>query len=121
MKRTSGALALMIGLLGMGCGDSEGSEATQAEAPPTAPSAEDPPSTAHGEGAEEGHPTTGWCRGHQVPESMCTICHPNLVAQFQASGDWCEEHSLPESVCPQCNPTPAEAEEGAAAEEPGES
>ena len=47
-----------------------------------------------------------WCAGHQVPESKCTKCHPQLVAEFQAAGDWCEEHGFPESVCPSCNPQP---------------
>lgn len=43
-----------------------------------------------------------WCAEHGVPESACTLCHPDLVAAFQAKGDWCAEHHLPESVCPAC-------------------
>ncbi|QTD50658.1 efflux RND transporter periplasmic adaptor subunit [Sulfidibacter corallicola] len=48
-----------------------------------------------------------WCAGHEVPESKCTICNPELIPQFKASGDWCAGHGLPESVCPPCNPTPS--------------
>ncbi len=35
---------------------------------------------------------------------MCTVCNPELVDGFKASGDWCEAHGFPESVCPSCNP-----------------
>lgn len=45
-----------------------------------------------------------WCAEHAVPESQCTLCHPDLVAAFKATGDWCVEHSLPESHCLKCNP-----------------
>ena len=45
-----------------------------------------------------------WCGEHGLPESMCTKCHPELIAKFKAAGDWCDEHGFPESVCPQCNP-----------------
>lgn len=45
-----------------------------------------------------------WCGGHQVPESLCTRCHPSLIPAFKATGDWCEEHALPESQCLICNP-----------------
>ncbi len=44
-----------------------------------------------------------WCAEHKVPESKCTICHPELIAKFRQSGDWCAAHGLPESVCPKCN------------------
>ncbi len=51
-----------------------------------------------------------WCAGHGVPESMCTVCNPSLVAGFQEQGDWCAGHGFPESVCPVCNPmTPPNA------------
>ena len=43
-----------------------------------------------------------WCAGHDVPESACTICNPELIDRFVAAGDWCAEHQLPESVCPLC-------------------
>lgn len=45
-----------------------------------------------------------WCGEHQVPESLCTRCNPDLIAAFQATGDWCPEHGLPESQCLICNP-----------------
>ena len=45
-----------------------------------------------------------WCEEHQVPESQCTRCNPELAAAFKATGDWCEEHGLPESQCLKCNP-----------------
>lgn len=45
-----------------------------------------------------------WCAGHDLPESMCTQCNPELVARFQAAEDWCAAHGFPESACPQCNP-----------------
>lgn len=45
-----------------------------------------------------------WCDEHQVPESQCSLCHPELIAAFKATGDWCAEHSLPESQCRKCNP-----------------
>lgn len=45
-----------------------------------------------------------WCGGHGLPESMCTICNPELTQKFKDAGDWCAEHNLPESACPKCNP-----------------
>ena len=51
--------------------------------------------------------TSDWCGGHDVPESKCTICNPELIPGFKAAGDWCEGHRLPESVCPECNHAPA--------------
>jgi hypothetical protein len=45
-----------------------------------------------------------WCGEHEVPESQCTRCNPELIAAFRATGDWCEEHGLPESQCLICNP-----------------
>jgi hypothetical protein len=59
-----------------------------------------------------GHAATGvkpgshedWCGEHEVPESQCTRCNPDLIAAFKATGDWCAEHGLPESQCLACNP-----------------
>jgi len=45
-----------------------------------------------------------WCEEHQVPESQCTRCNPDLIPAFKATNDWCEEHGLPESQCTICNP-----------------
>jgi thiol-disulfide isomerase/thioredoxin len=41
---------------------------------------------------------------HGVPEKVCTLHHPELVAQFKRSGDWCEPHGVPESQCLKCHP-----------------
>ena len=45
-----------------------------------------------------------WCAGHDLPESKCTKCNPELTEGFKAAGDWCAEHEFPESACPICNP-----------------
>lgn len=45
-----------------------------------------------------------WCEEHQVPESQCTRCNPDLIPAFKATGDWCAEHAVPESQCLKCNP-----------------
>lgn len=44
-----------------------------------------------------------WCREHGLPESKCTICHPEILTTGVA-GDWCPEHGLPESSCTICHP-----------------
>src|SRR5689334_23138421 len=44
-----------------------------------------------------------WCKEHGVPESKCTICHPEILTTGVA-GDWCAEHGLPESGCTICHP-----------------
>ncbi len=46
----------------------------------------------------------GWCAGHDVPEALCYQCNSNLVAAFKAVGDWCGGHDRPESQCYVCNP-----------------
>ena len=64
------------------------------------------------ETTEKGHAPAGvkpgshedWCAEHEVPESQCTRCNPDLIPAFKATGDWCEEHGLPESQCKICNP-----------------
>ena len=48
--------------------------------------------------------TVDWCAEHRVPESECTLCHPELAETFKAKGDWCEGHGLPESHCRSCHP-----------------
>ena len=80
---------LCLGCLSAGCGEArEVREASEehAEAGVVAGSHED------------------WCGEHQVPESQCTRCNPELIAAFRATGDWCEEHGLPESQCLICSP-----------------
>jgi cobalt-zinc-cadmium efflux system membrane fusion protein len=44
-----------------------------------------------------------WCTEHRVPESVCTLCNPELIEKFKTKGDWCGAHDLPESHCRQCN------------------
>ncbi len=46
----------------------------------------------------------GWCKGHGVPESVCTRCDASLIAMFKERQDWCGEHGLPVSQCTNCNP-----------------
>jgi hypothetical protein len=71
----------------------------------------------HAAAVESAHASTGhapkdakpgsyddWCGEHEVPESQCTLCSPELAAAFKATGDWCAEHSLPKSHCRKCNP-----------------
>ena len=47
-----------------------------------------------------------WCKEHGVPEAQCTVCHPEILTRGQAS-DWCAEHGVPESQCTICNPAVA--------------
>jgi cobalt-zinc-cadmium efflux system membrane fusion protein len=54
------------------------------------------------------HPELGggnaadWCKEHGVAESKCTICHPEVLTTGVA-GDWCPEHGVPESGCTECH------------------
>jgi hypothetical protein len=71
-----------------------------------------PAPAAKADKAEKGHAPAGvtpgsyedWCEEHQVPESQCTRCNPELIPAFKATNDWCPEHGLPESQCTICNP-----------------
>lgn len=62
--------------------------------------------------SDKGHAPAGvkpgshedWCAEHEVPESQCTRCNPDLIPAFKATNDWCPEHGLPESQCKICNP-----------------
>jgi cobalt-zinc-cadmium efflux system membrane fusion protein len=38
-----------------------------------------------------------------MPESKCTLCHPEILTKGQAD-DWCKEHGVPESQCTLCHP-----------------
>ena len=44
-----------------------------------------------------------WCKEHGVPESQCTTCHPEILTKGKAA-DWCKEHGVPESQCNICHP-----------------
>ena len=50
-----------------------------------------------------GESAADWCKEHGVPESKCTICHPEILATGIAA-DWCKEHDVPESGCTLCHP-----------------
>lgn len=50
-----------------------------------------------------GENAADWCKEHGVPESRCTICHPEILTTGVA-GDWCKEHGVPESGCTICHP-----------------
>ena len=50
-----------------------------------------------------------WCGEHGVPESRCTICHPEIL-KTGVAGDWCKEHGVPESGCTICHPEIAKRE-----------
>lgn len=41
---------------------------------------------------------------HEVPQEVCTHCNPHLVAKFKAAKDWCVEHDVAESQCFECHP-----------------
>jgi cobalt-zinc-cadmium efflux system membrane fusion protein len=58
----------------------------------------------------------GFCKGHGVPEAVCTKCRDDLEGAFRSEGDWCEEHGLPESHCESCNPGALEKYESSKAE-----
>jgi len=37
-------------------------------------------------------------------ESVCTRCNAKLIDGFKQKGDWCVKHDLPESQCLACLP-----------------
>lgn len=41
---------------------------------------------------------------HKVPREVCTRCDPSLIPRFKAASDWCGEHDIPESQCLLCHP-----------------
>ncbi len=89
----AGAFALALSV-GTGC-DSK-SDTTPAKSPPAV---EKPmaPLVPKKEVAD-------WCKEHGVPESVCTRCNSELVADFKKKGDWCSKHDLPDSQCIKCHP-----------------
>jgi cobalt-zinc-cadmium efflux system membrane fusion protein len=56
--------------------------------------------TGHGEQDE-----ANWCGEHNVPESECVECNPNLLPKAKAFG-WCNVHGVHE--CPLCHPEVAQ-------------
>jgi hypothetical protein len=106
------ALVIALGsLIALAAGCSRDKEAatdntaaTEKAAAPEKAAAQEPSAQGHApEGVVPGS-HEDWCEEHQVPESQCTRCNPDLIAAFKATGDWCEEHGLPESQCLKCNP-----------------
>jgi cobalt-zinc-cadmium efflux system membrane fusion protein len=49
-----------------------------------------------------GESADDWCKEHGVPESRCTLCHPEILLTGVAA-DWCQEHGVPESNCTICH------------------
>jgi thiol-disulfide isomerase/thioredoxin len=41
---------------------------------------------------------------HKVPRQVCVKHHPELVPKFKAVNDWCGPHDVAESQCLQCHP-----------------
>lgn len=52
--------------------------------------------------AEPAKADSDWCDEHNVPESKCIACHPELLGGNV--NDWCKEHGMPESKDPLCHP-----------------
>jgi len=84
---------LCLALLSFGCGSRHSEQSTSESAPP-------PAQTVSADAAS----AEAMCLEHGVLESLCTKCHPKLIAIFKAKGDWCAEHDFPESICPICHP-----------------
>ena len=97
---------LYIMILAVGIAVGLGSRAFMpSDTPASSASAATEHSVDDGHGHDAANPSaTDWCAEHRVPESQCTLCNPELVAEFKAKNDWCGEHGLPESHCRLCNP-----------------
>lgn len=50
-----------------------------------------------------GESAEDWCKEHGVAESKCAVCHPEIL-KTGVAGDWCVEHGVPESGCTICHP-----------------
>ena len=85
------AVAFLLVVLVGGCSKDSGSK-PEAEATKPSVKADDDKHAATGvePGSHE-----DWCGEHEVPESQCTRCNPELIPAFKATNDWCEEHQLP--------------------------
>jgi thiol-disulfide isomerase/thioredoxin len=65
-----------------------------------------PPETGHGTVTDlsaASSPDAPRCP-HGVPREVCARCNPALVAKFKAAKDWCDKHDVPESQCFACHP-----------------
>lgn len=109
MKNLTIKLALLtimiLGIIGVAACD-KGSDGKDKPAPAAkAPATKaEPADKAHAAATVVAGSHEDWCDEHQVPESQCTKCNPELIPAFQATNDWCEEHGMPESQCTKCNP-----------------
>ena len=83
---------LMLGLTLTACSKSADKSASSTAASDT-----------HSEASGDSH-DGWWCNEHGVPEEVCALCDPSLVADFKAKGDWCEKHNRPDSQCFICHP-----------------
>lgn len=100
MMHRSLLLSLLVALSLAACSKDSGSTA-KPEAAAAQPAKQD---GAHAPSTVKPGSHEDWCGEHQVPESQCTRCNPDLIPAFKATGDWCPEHGLPESQCSKCNP-----------------
>lgn len=41
---------------------------------------------------------------HRIPCEVCVKCDPSRAAAYKQHGDWCAPHEVPESQCLVCNP-----------------
>ncbi len=116
-------LSVLAATLLAACGESEPHRSAE---PPEAVAADAAPFCEEHQIAESFcvwcHPdlveSLGWCKGHEVPEAYCYRCNPALIPAFQATGDWCAGHDRPESQCYLCNPELDRAHEHASVPEP---
>lgn len=96
-------LCVAIATLALAC-DRGAPAAPAAPATPAAAPTQAATASAHAAASAKPGSHEDWCGEHQVPESQCTRCNPDLVPAFKATNDWCAEHGLPESQCLKCNP-----------------
>jgi len=47
-----------------------------------------------------------WCEDHNVPESICLECHPEMEPKKSEPKGWCNSHGIPD--CTLCNPDRSE-------------
>jgi hypothetical protein len=99
MSKPTFALTFVCSLLAMSLPACDGGDKAKPEA-----HAEAKEAGGHAKAGAKPGSYEDWCGEHQVPESMCTRCNPELEAAFKATGDWCPEHKMPESQCLACNP-----------------
>ena len=103
MYRNTSLAAILVLLVGTGCGARTENAAPSARGEAAATAEPPAGSGGHAEGIVPGS-YADWCAEHGVQETACTRCDASLIAAFKATGDWCEEHGLPKSQDLACNP-----------------